>query len=162
MLRSSVPLSMLMGPWRPDPTWPDFPSTPSNSTVHVNPGGSGEGASLVVLSSQYCSASCVNSLTWRGHVLNGGFDIIFRTILEYRIQLASKFDKGVHETNNMFFWIALRRRPIPPSRICRDLRGCCQAHSNWRAACSSQAILSKKFYDCAHDSVKLTSFDGNP
>lgn len=148
MLRSSLPSSMLIGPWRPDPTWPDFPSTPSNSRVHVNPGGSGGATSLLTF--QYCSASFVNSLTWRGHVLNGDTDIIVRTILEHHIQLASEFDKGIHDTNKMFFWSALRRRPILPSRICRDLRGCCQAHSNWRAACISQVILSKKFFDCAH------------
>ena len=77
----------------------------------------------------------------------------------HRMQLASEFDEEIHETNKMFFWTALTRRPILLSRICRDLRGCCHAHSNWRAACSSQVILSKS---CAHDRVKLTSFDGKP
>ena len=138
MLRSSLPSSVVIGPGRPDPTWPDFPSTPSNSTEHVNPGGSGEAMLLESLLFQYCSASCVNNLTWRGHVLNGGFDIIVRAILEYRMQLASEFDKGVHRTTNkMFFWSAGRRNPILQLRMCRDLRGCCHAHSNWRAACSN-------------------------
>ena len=93
MLGSGLPSVTLIGPWRPDPARPDFPSTPSNSTVHVNPGGSEEATSLVIVSFQYWWASCVNSLTCRGHVLNGGRDIIVRTILEYRMQLASESDE---------------------------------------------------------------------
>lgn len=49
-------------------------------------------------------------------------------------------------TNKIFFWRVLwARLPnilILPSRICRDLWGCCHAHSNWRAACNSREIVN--------------------
>ena len=71
-----------MGPVRPEPGCPDLPSTPSSSTAHVNPGGSGATFGTRADAAQYFTASSVNSLTCSGHLLNGWRAIIDRTILE--------------------------------------------------------------------------------
>ena len=61
-----LPSVTSMGPFLPDPGKPDFPSTPSYSSVKVIPGGSG---CDWIASSHASFDVLVKNLTWSGHML---------------------------------------------------------------------------------------------
>ena len=62
----SLPSVTSMGPTLPDPGRPDFPSTPSYSSVRVIPGGSG---CDTIASFHTFFDELVKNLMWRGHRL---------------------------------------------------------------------------------------------
>ena len=75
--------------------------------------------------------------------------------------MATTFREG-GRTNPIFFLRSLEAR-VPKmlpfaSRKCRDLCGCCHAHSNWRAA-----LIKAEVKVSTKASIKIeTSRDGNP
>ena len=87
------PSLTLIGPCRPEPTLPDFPSTPSNSTLQVKPNGSGRAMASLPASCHPWTASWVNSFTCKGHVWYGCLEIIERTILKATLMLNLLFSK---------------------------------------------------------------------
>lgn len=125
------PSSTAIGPFRPVPGCPDFPSTPSSSIEHVNPGGIGCAPFAFDAAFHKLTASSVNSLTWRGHVLKGCRLIIVRTILfRNRGSVQDSFFKqiSVWILTRRAFWYASSRgfqtcgHPLRESvEICEDV-----------------------------------------